>query len=624
MCGICGFIDLPIAPDEARRRLAAMLAAMRHRGTEEGAWFAPGVALGCRRLPLVDVAEGRQPLFDERGTICAVVNGEIYNSPDLRRELSARGHRLRSTSDAEVLVHLYEERGEECFDALEGMYGAALYDTAKKMLLLARDPVGIKPLFIAEAEDALWFSSTIPALRAAAELPRDLDEEALLAALHLQYVPRPKTIYRAIRALRPGERIVRQGGITRRLPPRPWRPTERTDAATVVETIRADLVRSVQRSFIGERPKGVLLSGGVDSAAIAALAAREQPGLPSFTAVFDEGSFDERDAARRTANIIGTDHHEVPIDADDALDALPSLVAHFGEPFAEGSALPLFCVCRAASAFVPSLLSGEGSDELFGGYETYRAHLLAQRLASLPRSFTALCERGARHLPVSHRKVSFEFRLKRFLAGASLPPWEARLFWKGTSAPETIAACLDLAPERIARARTALDAQTRALYEAPHSADELARLAHIDFSLSLPDDLLLRADTAGMAHTVEIRVPVLSPALVRIGLGLPARWRATAFRDKILWRRAMESFLPRAITRRPKRGLNIPYAAWLATPRWQAHFRERLHTKSLEISSLFRENAVDALLREHASRRHDHGHLLWTIFTLLIWSEGTR
>ncbi len=622
MCGICGFIDIDLPQPERRVRLQAMLAAMDRRGRESGTHLDETVALGCRRLPLVDIARGHQPIRDERERIRAVVNGEITNSIELRRELEGRGHRFRSESDAEVVVHLYEEDGIDFLARLEGMFAVALWDGERRRLVLGRDPVGIKPLFIAEEGGGLWFASSIPALLAGSHLPRDLDETALIAYCHLQYVPRPHTIYRHIRALLPGQRLVRQGETHRIDAFRRWEiNTCQESTPHLADAVRNALTDSVQRCLMGETRKGVLLSGGVDSSAIAVLAARHIPQLPTYAAVFDETSFDERNEAARVARFIGSDHHEVEITADGILDALPTFLAQMGEPFAEGSALPLFLVCARASEDVPVLLSGEGSDELFGGYETYRAHLIAKRWSRLPAWMRTSVTTAAARLPVSHRKLSWEFRLKRFLAGAHLPPWQARLLWKGTAAPETIRSALALPPDRIAAAWGELDRFARDRYEHLAHGDELARLGFLDFSLSLPDDLLMRADLVGMAHTVEIRVPVLSSELVRLGLGLPEQKRATTRRDKILWRQALEPILPPGLAHRRKRGLNLPYAQWLCSPRWQQWLMDAIDTNTLEISALFHKNALRRLADEHFTRRRDHGHLLWTIGVLHSWKH---
>ncbi|MBV8562602.1 MAG: asparagine synthase (glutamine-hydrolyzing), partial [Actinobacteria bacterium] len=422
MCGICGIASTAGPPDPAR--LAAMSDLLVHRGPDSFGEFVDGpVALGARRLSIIDLEGGDQPIANEDGSVVVVQNGELYNHPELRRELERSGHVFRTRCDTETHVHLYEEHGLGFAERLRGMFAVALWDARRRRLVLARDRYGIKPLFWRHVGGELAFASELRSL------PRgEIDLDALECFLAFNSIPAPYSIFRDIRKLPAGHLLVWEDGevrVERYARPGPL-PVEERDEAELVEELRARLRDSVRAHLLSDVPVGVLLSGGVDSAALAALAAQETPEpVHTFTIGFEERSFDERDDARLVAERYATNHHELLVRPDPEL-LLRALADAFDEPFADSSALPTYLVSQLAAGHVKVALSGEGGDELFGGYYTYAADLMADRLAPLARLARPLVEA----VPASTRKASLDYKAKRFVRAAHLPPLERHHGWK--------------------------------------------------------------------------------------------------------------------------------------------------------------------------------------------------
>ncbi|MFL5903238.1 MAG: asparagine synthase (glutamine-hydrolyzing), partial [Solirubrobacteraceae bacterium] len=445
MCGICGLLALDGAGPVDADALDAMNATMVHRGPDSAGSFVDGsVGLAARRLAIIDLEHGDQPLSNEDGTVTVVQNGEIYNHEALHAELEAAGHRFRTRSDTEVLAHAYEEWGIGFVERLRGMFALALWDARERRLVLARDRFGIKPLFWAEPGGALAFASELKALRLAPGFREDVDPEALDAFLAFNSIPAPLTIYAGARKLPPGHVLVGQRGAIRierfaRPRPVPAADVRREDEATLAAELRETLRDSVRAHLISDVPVGVLLSGGVDSSLLCALAAQEssEP-VQTFSIGFQERSYDELDLARSVAERYRTDHQELILKPD-AAELFPEIAAAFDEPLGDSSALPTFLVCRLASEHVKVAMSGEGGDELFGGYETYVADLLSARgLGRAARVARPLVEL----LPSSSRRVSLEYRAKRFVRAAHLPPLERHHGWKEIFAPDVRAELL--------------------------------------------------------------------------------------------------------------------------------------------------------------------------------------
>jgi asparagine synthase (glutamine-hydrolysing) len=606
VCGICGIATARgrVDPD----RVAAMSSTLVHRGPDSSGEYVDGsVALAARRLSIIDLKTGDQPIGNEDERIHVVQNGEIYNYRELRRELEHTGHRFRTHGDTEVIVHLYEEFGAGFATKLRGMFALAIWDAPRRRLVLARDRFGIKPLYYRDVAGELAFASELRAL------PRgEIDLEALEAFLAFNSVPAPLSIFRDVRKLPAGHTLTWEDGrvrIEEFARPRPLeeRPDEE---AELVEELRARLRDSVRAHLVSDVPVGVLLSGGVDSSLLAALAAQEtsEP-LRTFSIGFEEESFNELDDARRVAERYGTRHRELVL-RPDAARLLPALAEAFDEPFADSSALPTYLVSQLAAEDVKVALSGEGGDELFGGYYTYAADLLAARFGAVARVARPVVER----LPSSDAKASFDYRAKRFARAAHLPPLERHHGWK-----EIFSA--DARTELTGR-RSSFDPVDilRRRYEQTADAPELARLQDVDLGVYLVDDLLVKTDRASMAHSLEARVPFLDTVVTNLALALPTNQKVRGLRKKVLLRKAAEPLLPREIVHGRKRGFSIPAAAWLRGA-LEPFARETLSADTLRRQGFFRPEAVARLIDDHVSRREDLSRQLWGVLAFTLWHE---
>jgi asparagine synthase (glutamine-hydrolysing) len=610
MCGICGIASRTGSPDPDR--LDAMSASLAHRGPDSGGVHLDGpVALAARRLSIIDLAGGDQPIGNEDGSCVVVQNGEIYNYPELRLELERDGHTFRTNCDTEVHLHLYERHGPEYARHLRGMFAVALWDARRRRLVLARDRYGIKPLYYRDADGALEFASELRAL------PRgEVDLDALDAFLAFNSIPAPYSIFRDTRKLPAGHVLVweEKGGVTveryARPGPVPVDELRGDDEAELVEELRARLRDSVRAHLLADVPVGVLLSGGVDSAVLAALAAQETPdAVHTFTIGFEERSFDERADARLVAERYGTNHHELLVHPD-PLVLVPALADVFDEPFADSSALPTYLVSELAAEHVKVALSGEGGDELFGGYYTYAADLLADRAAPLARLVRPLVER----LPSSSAKASFDYKAKRFVRAAHLPPLERHHGWKEIFSPDARA--------ELTGRRSAFDPVDvlRTRYAETGGADPLARLQDVDFGVYLVDDLLVKTDRASMAHSLEARVPFLDPVVTNFAFGLPAKHKVRGLSKKILLRKAAAPLLPREVVHGRKRGFSIPAAAWLRGE-LEPFARATLSPDTLRSQGFFQPAPVTRLLDEHVAGAEDWSRQLWGLLTFTLWYE---
>jgi asparagine synthase (glutamine-hydrolysing) len=606
MCGICGIANADGHADVDLLR--AMSRQLTHRGPDShGEHVDREVALGARRLSIIDLAGGDQPIANEDGSVVVVQNGEIYNFPELREELLRAGHTFRTHTDTEAHVHLYEEHGIGFAERLRGMFAVAIWDAARRRLVLARDRYGIKPLYYRDVGGELRFASELRAL------PRgEIDTDALEAFLAFNSIPAPYSIFRDVRKLPAGHVLVwENGSVTIERFARPG-PLDVRDAgeAELAEELRGRLRDSVKAHLLADVPVGVMLSGGVDSAALAALAAQEtsEP-VHTFTIGFEEKSFDERDDARLVAERYGTNHHELLVKPDPEL-MLQTLAEAFDEPFADSSALPTYLVSQLAADHVKVALSGEGGDELFGGYYTYAADLLADRLAPLARVARPLVEA----LPASTRKASLDYRAKRFVRAAHLPPLERHHGWKEIFSPDV--------RRELRGGATAFDPVDvyRARYAETAGAPELARLQDVDFGVYLVDDLLVKTDRASMAHSLEVRVPFLDSAVTDFAFALPTRMKVRGLQKKVLLRKAVEPLVPREIVRGKKRGFSIPAAAWLRGE-LEPFARATLSAEMLRRQGFFQPEPVTRLLDEHVAGREDWSRQLWGLLAFTLWYE---
>ena len=622
MCGICGLISLDGAPVDPEV-LESMSETLVHRGPDShGSFVSGGVGLAARRLAIIDLAGGDQPIANEDGSVNVVQNGEIYNYRELRAELEQRGHRFSTDhSDTEVLVHLYEEKGLSFAEELRGMFAIAIWDSRRRRLVLARDRFGIKPLYYSADARTLSFGSELKALTQRPEFSREVDHDAIRAFLTFSFVPAPLTIFSSARKLPPGSLLVwdegaRADGITIATYARP-RPAA-ADALRaesepeLAEELRSRLRDSVAAHLISDVPVGVLLSGGVDSSALTAFAALESSRpVKTFSIGFDERAFDERDRARLVATRYATEHHELLV-RPDAIELLPALAHVFDEPFADASAIPTYLVSKLAREHVKVALSGEGGDELFGGYNYYVGHALARHAGGLARQLRPLVER----LPSSSKQAStLDNKAKRFVRGAGLDPLERHLVFKQIFSAEQLASLL--VPGTNGRPPLEL---LRPQYDASEGAEDLARFMHLDLGVYLVEDMLVKTDRASMAHSLEARVPILDKEVAEFALALPSRLKVRGFSKKRLMRRAMEPLLPKEILSGPKKGFSIPLAAWFRRE-LEPVAREALSPEVLRGQGFFDPDAGHALLDAHVARHDDYSRQLWALLMFTYWFE---
>jgi asparagine synthase (glutamine-hydrolysing) len=588
-----------------------------HRGPDSDGVFADGgVALAMRRLSIIDLEHGDQPISNEDGSVTVVQNGEIYNYRELRGELERCGHRFATHSDTEVLVHLYEEHGDGFAERLRGMFAIAIWDGRERRLLLARDRFGIKPLYYRLADGTLSFASELKAMLEQPGFSRQIDPRSVAAYLAFNSIPAPLTAFVEARKLPPGTLAVwRDGELGQHRYARPApvlaERARRGPGDQLAAELRETLRDSIRAHLVADVPVGVLLSGGVDSAGIAALAAGEQSEpLKTFSVGFEEASFDELDRARLIAQRYGTEHHEIVL-RPDAVDLFPKLVEAFDEPFGDSSALPTYLVSELAAGEVKVALSGEGGDELFGGYYTYVADLLAPRLGRLAVLAAPLAEL----LPSSDQKVSFDYKAKRFARGARLPPLERHHAWKEIFSRQLQGQLLGARdpgwdPVDLYRER----------YAETAGAEPLARLQDVDLGIYLVDDLLVKTDRSSMAHSLELRVPFLDNEVAAMALGLATPLKVRGLAKKRLLRRALAPLLPREILHGRKQGFSIPVAAWLRGP-LQGFAREVLSAETLRRQGWLDPTTVASQLDRHCSGREDLSRQIWGLIAFTLWFD---
>jgi asparagine synthase (glutamine-hydrolysing) len=614
MCGIAGFIGRTSSPDPGAE-LRAMCDAIGHRGPDEaGSLVRPelGLTLGMRRLSIIDLDGGSQPVANEDGTVQVVFNGEIYNYRELRRDLERRGHRFVTHSDTEVLVHLYEERGVALVDELRGMFAFALWDSRQERLLIARDRLGIKPLYYWAAPDgALAFASELKSLLPLPGFPREIDAAAVADYLSLGYVPEPCSIYRGVRKLMPGHRLVWQAGHTGE-PARYWNALDRQpiliseqEAATEIRRLLSEAVRY---RLIADVPLGAFLSGGIDSSAVVAEMARQMDRpVRTFSIGFEEAEFNEAPHAAAVARALGTEHTELIVRPD--ADALfEQIVLGFDEPFADSSAIPMLLVSRLAAEQVKVVLSGDGGDELFGGYTRYRDYL--SRGPVLPGAARALLGALARRLP--HGALGRN-RLLEYSRSA-------RGRYAGMVAHPLFPAEGGVAREHVARAGHPLDALLERWFELAGGHEGPLQPAHVDLLSYLPGDILTKVDRMSMAASIEARVPLLDHYMVEFAVTLPAHLKLRDGTGKWIFRQAIRGLVPDFVFEKRKQGFGVPLKPWLRGP--LRHRIERLIEPGAALHEWVEPRAVGRVIREHQSGRRDHSAMLWKLIVLTLWLES--
>ena len=621
MCGIYGFLQLDGAPAQAAQ-LDAMAARTVHRGPDDEGRHVDGpLAMGMRRLSIIDVGGGHQPLTNEDGTLWLVANGEIYNFRELRAELASQGHRFRTGSDCEVLLHLYERDGDRFLDAVNGMFGFALWDAPRRRLLVGRDRLGVKPVYVARHGSRLAFASEAKALLAIDGRKPALDASALRAYLGLGYVPAPQSIFAGVRKLPPATLLVAEAGrVDERVY---WTLPAAVDAgrseADWVAALRERLEKSVAMQMVSDVPIGAFLSGGIDSSAVVAFMARHT-GHPvkTYAIGFDGGAaeayYSELPHARAVARRFGTEHHEIVV-RPDVVSLLPKLLWHMDEPVADSAFVTTYLVSEFARREVTVILSGVGGDELFGGYRRYLGSHYRARLDRVPRPLRRAAAALADRLPADrHSPLLDAMRLARgFLATAELP-FEERYRSYLDVFPEPAVAELLRVPATDER-----DALGEALAAAA-SSDELNRMLAVDAATQLPDDLLLLTDRMSMAVSLECRVPLLDHELVELAARMPASVKVKGGRLKHAMKEALRGVLPDDILERRKRGFGAPMGAWLKRE-LASVLRETLSPEAIERRGWLRSAPVARLIADHEASRVDGTDRLLALVNLELWAR---
>jgi asparagine synthase (glutamine-hydrolysing) len=614
VCGIAGFTHWRRQIDS--RRIEQVIETLSHRGPDRrGVYHTAAVSLGGARLKIRDLRGGDQPITSDDGDTTIVFNGEIYNQAELEGELKGLGHRFHSESDTEVVLHAYMQWGTGCFSRLRGMFGVALWTESAQRLVLARDRLGIKPLYVHRRGTDLFFGSELKAILAHPEVERRLDWQGLESYLCLNYVPAPGTLVEGIEKLPPGTWLEWQEGRLRS--EAYWKlecpPREQWTLESAQEELDRLMTSSVREHLVSDVGLGLWISGGLDSSAILHYAATNSPNrLKTFSISFQGRSFDESRYFREMAARYGTEHHEFDLNPTVELpDAIEELPYYADEPIADAGSLPVWYLSKMTREHVTVALSGEGADELFGGYLSYRADAIAGRARWVPSGMRRMALGLAECWPVSADKVSFEYKVKRFLAGSLLNPDAAHCYWNGGFS----------AAERKAIMPTAgLDGESRLFEGLPESwqTDQLNRYLWFDQAYYLPDDILSKCDRMSMAHSLEVRPPFLDHRLVEFAATLPPHLKIRGNEQKYLLRRLMQPFLPKMVMRRGKEGFDIPASDWLRGV-LRPLLLDTLSADAIAATGAFSVDGVQAMIRSHLEKKKNFGVPLWGLLILFLW-----
>jgi asparagine synthase (glutamine-hydrolysing) len=627
MCGICGvvFLDPDLRVD--KEVLVAMRDTLAPRGPDEAGLYLDGnVGLASRRLSIIDLAEGHQPMANEDGSIWVVFNGEIYNFKDVRHFLQARGHKFRTNSDTEVILHGYEEEGLECLERFNGMFAFALYDKNARQLFIARDRIGVKPLHYIWDSQRFMFASEIKALLRDPSVSRELDLLSLSKYLTYEYVPAPHSMFRGIQKLEPGHLLlldIVQGSLTKR---RYWDIPlfddnlgyKRED--DYKEELLYRLEESVRLRLVSDVPVGIFLSGGIDSSIVAAFANKHH-GSPivAFTIAFDDKSFDESAYATLVGRTLGVDHRIETFNSGKMCAILPRVADTMDEPLGDASILPTYLLSEFAARHVKVVMGGDGGDELFAGYPTFQALKLIRYYDILPHEIRALILKIVQAMPVSHGNISFDFKFKQLLRGAGVSREIMFFLWMGSFNEREKR---DLLTEEVwDQVKTQNTFEDLFDYiKGSNLKNEIERALYLVMKLYLQDDVLVKVDRASMANSLEVRAPFLDYTFVEFAVQLPTLLKLQRLTTKYLLKKAASSLLPREITHRRKKGFGIPVGRWILGD-LREMFQEYLGEARIRREGVFNPAFVKRLLDDHLARRRDNRKLLWTLLTFQLWRE---
>ncbi|MGE0043376.1 MAG: asparagine synthase (glutamine-hydrolyzing) [Vicinamibacterales bacterium] len=623
MCGIAGLVEADLARPVPPEDLAAMVGTLVHRGPDdEGLVVLPGVGLGMRRLSIIDLATGQQPFTNETGEVHLVTNGEIYNHAALRDELAAKGHVFRSHSDVEVIVHGYEEWGADVFARLRGMFAVALWDARTRTLLLARDRAGEKPLFWSQTPRGLLFGSEMKALLARPELGRALDPEALDQFLTYEYVLAPRTMIAGVQKVPPAHFLRYQDGVASvhrywdaaAVAPRAWTDGE------AVEAVRETVRRAVVSQMMSDVPLGAFLSGGVDSSTIVAFMsqATSRP-VNTFSMGFDDGSYNELPYAREVAELFGTNHRERVVSPAIG-DLFDGLVTHLDEPFADVSMFPTYMVSKLAREHVTVALSGDGGDELFGGYDAYEAQAAAERMGRIGQALLPVAAAVAAAVPPTGQKKGLVNSLKRFVQGAASAPADIGHYrWMTYMGSRSRARLYTHGLRTLLTGSEVYQPVRDALRRFSHD-EWLNRQLYADLSIYLADDILVKVDRMSMAASLETRAPFLDVDVMELAFSMPGSLKVRNGERKWVLKEAVRGLVPDGILDRRKQGFSIPMKNWLRRE-LEPLMRDLLSPARVGRRGLFEPREVTRLVDEHVAGRENHAHTLFPLMVFEHWAS---
>ena len=627
MCGIAGWANLQKdkSPNSGESILHLMCEQMVHRGPDsEGLWTDEGIALGMRRLSIIDLHTGDQPVFNEDKQIIAVMNGEIYNFKEIRNDLEKKGHKFVTQTDTEVLPHLYEEYGEDLVEHLNGMFAFALWDKEREKLIIARDRFGEKPLYYGVFNERLIFGSELKVLIANPNVQTELDLQSLRSYLSFDYVPAPRSIYKGIFKLPAAHLLtVEKGEIkTRRYWNLSFQKNEKSlKIQQTADELRDILSESVRLRLVSDVPLGILLSGGIDSSTVAALAVRHSSDkVKTFSIGFEEDSFDESKYARQVSEHLGTEHFEDRLSVEKAAGLIEEIGKWLDEPLSDGSLIPTFLLSKFVKQNVTVALGGDGGDEIFAGYPMYFGHKMARVFDLIPHFLrSGLIEPFVRNLPVSDKNISFDYKAKRFIEASKFDTVTRHHSWFGSFSIDLAEKVLS--PNVFSQTEKEIYQDAKKLLEICDSQNLIERMQFVDMNFYLAEDILTKVDRASMAVSLEVRAPFLDPKVAEFAASLPPEFKLKRNKGKFILKKAVEDLLPRNILKRPKKGFGIPIAQWLKGS-LNPLMKDLLSPERLKSQGLFDEQTVWRLIREHEQNVASHHKQLWTLLVFQLWYEN--
>lgn len=627
MCGIAGWINLEnkSSQNHGEAVLHSMCERMKHRGPDsEGLWLDEQVALGMRRLSIIDLHTGEQPVYSEDKSVVVVMNGELYNFREVREKLEKRGHKFETQTDTEILPHLYEEHGSGLLEHINGMFAFALWDKRKKKLLIARDRFGEKPLYYGVFDGKLIFASELKVLLANPAVKTKINTNALRQYLSFDYVPAPHSIYENIFKLPAAHFLIVENGEvkTRRYWNLSWHKNGNVKTfENSVEELRELLSDAVKMRLVADVPLGILLSGGIDSSTVAAFATQHaSEKIKTFSIGFEEDSFDESKFARQVATHLDTEHYEDNLSVEKAADLISEIGKWLDEPMSDGSLIPTFLLSRFVRKYVTVALGGDGGDEIFAGYPMYYAHKVANFYNGIPKIFrNNLIEPIVNNLPVSNKNLSFDYKAKRFVRASKYDLVTRHHSYFGSFSIDEQQSVLS--KDVLSKTSNDIYADAKNLLKITDAKNEIEQMQFLDINFYMAEDILTKVDRASMAVSLEVRAPFLDPRIAQFAASIPLEYKLKGNKGKYILKKSVENLLPKEILDRPKKGFGIPIAEWLKG-RLNPLMHDLLDAKRLKEQGLFDEKFVQKLIKEHETNAASHHKQLWTLLVFQLWCDN--